>query len=223
MPTVDLSKIIVELRYKEPAFPFTFRSSIYKKVTGSPPSKEPNIQEGINIRIKDRAAQLLIEPQKWGVDIERVGDVAETQLYLLGLFSRLYNAISWKVGRRIGVRTMWLHKFDGTMAELTSRLKQKNFTDQPIINESTDVAFPLTLSHQGNRINFNLGPVTDEELRNRFFNTQDLDFPSVGLLVDIDYIFLKEGEFNKGLFKKVLNEAVEYARGKAEQSIQNFL
>lgn len=220
---MDLGKIIVELRYKKPAHPFTFRSKIIKQITGSELNNNLQIQEGITIQIRDKKAKLVIEPHRWAVSIEQIGDINDLVEYLQSLYGKIYSAVQWKEGVRIGVRTMWLQEYGESFEQLVSHLKGKIFKESQLINESADIALPLTFYDGESRVNYTTGPMKQDELAGRFENKVASDFPEVSLFLDVDYIARDERVYDKTYFRKILNTAITYATNKAQVTEQELL
>jgi hypothetical protein len=215
---MTLHKIIVELRYKKAAHPFTFRSKIFKEITGNLPDRNPVIRESISIEIKDKLAKVIIEPNRWVVSIEKIEGVSEIKEYLEKLNNKLHAAAVWKEAVRIGVRTIWIQGTDQTSSQLISQFKERLFKTNSLISESEDVALPLTLKKGEVRINYIAGPVTKEEIKEKHLDNDSDTLPEAGLLVDIDYLLVKEMEYPKQKFKKFLADALEYSERKAAET-----
>lgn len=219
---MELKKFIIELRYKDIASPFNFRASLFANLTGDVPKKEINIQEGLQVFIKDREAKFIVEPRRWGLSVNTISSIEDTKNFAQKIFKKVNSAVHWDKGVRIGVRTIWIEESSKKFSELVDLFKKHLLKDNKFVTDAIDVALPLTMQNGDDKINYLFGPMEKEQLIGTYFNdlstTEEKNWADVNCVLDFDYFHVGEKKFNEKFFKEFLNNSIDFSSKNAEKT-----
>lgn len=219
---MQLKRIVLEVRFKDIARSFNWRAQLAQGITGnaSAPSLESPINEGLEINIAEGKTKVQIQSRRFALVIDDCSDRAEMKMVIDRVMQRVYNAVGWQTMLRIGVRTIWVEEFDGTLDALIRKLRERNFADNAIVNQATDVAVTLTLRDGENSVNYISGPMSKEELATKYSINDDNGgvIPDVILVVDSDYSSATETSFSKNKVVNFFEKAVDYGKDIANKT-----
>lgn len=232
---MELKKLTVELRYEGSGAPFNWTHKLFRNLTGKEPTvnNPPLLDNILGITFGKKDARLLIERQRWAMDIFTTDNVDETSKFAKSIFEKVDSNIEWGQGIRIGIRTLWIRKFDDTLEKLISRLKEKLYTPNQLTDNSLDISLNLTLADGSNQINYIAGVMDKKQLLAWYFenslenldkkNPKKRQLPDTSLVVDIDYYYNGKASFTRKYFSSFLNSAINYGNEQANKTKQLIL
>ena len=181
----------------------------------------------MNIGITNKFATLVVEPKRWALTVGNITDQNEFRKFAKDAFNRITKAVNWGDGTRIGVKTIWVESVETPFDSLTNSLKEKLLKNNKLVEESVDIALPLTLVDGECKVNYIGGAVQKEEFLAKYGGFEDKqnasDLPQVAIVADIDYYSLKNNTFSLYFFESFLNKAVSYSESKANLTKSIFL
>lgn len=223
-----LLKTIAEIRYEIPES-LNFRYKIIEKITDYS-EKLPITTDGINLFIRKKSIGLVVESNRMGVDIF----LPRSSRYALDNTVKVYKQINSVLNiqniTRIGFRTFWVVAVDTKMEELIKKFKKSFLCEKnSLVHESTDVAISLTLSKGNKKINYNTGPIGNEQAlqllavdQKNLSQEQVKRIPKVGIFVDYDYYSLENHKFNDTYFLDFMTKAIKTAEKDVETTVKNI-
>ena len=192
---------------------------MFKALTGTRPTQDVSLNEGFELKIEDKKALLILEQRRWAVAVENTSNVEDVKKFLYELFTKIHSVINWGTGCRIGVRTVWVKEYVGTLENLVNKIKEEVYKNIPIVDSAKDIALNLSLSNREHKVNYILGPMEKKEPTHQYFQNKSFEeLPNVFLLLDLDYFFVKNQIYTKKYFKEFVEEAMNFALIKSNES-----
>ncbi|MBI1803589.1 MAG: hypothetical protein HY033_02000 [Ignavibacteriae bacterium] len=207
---------ILEIRYENPAKQFNFLRGLIQAIGGTPKTgNELQIIQKVRIPINNRRISIHLEATRYAINIEEQLEEKELGKILLDLSEKINSQLQWGTALRIGLRMMWTKEVSD-FEKLVNLSKQKLFSDNSLVNESIDVAVPLTLLDGENRINYNYGAMKREELsiQGFEFETTMKDVSDFFAFIDVDYFALPNRTFSASYLRGFIGKAIPVAQKK---------
>ena len=216
---VNPAKSVFEVRFSGPAREFNLVTNIVRSLGVSHPSNQNSLVDPRNIRIHgaDKRTSIYIQASRFAINIEDNITLSESIKTILDLSRKITLQAHWGNMARIGFRTMWAYEVS-SFEELVAISKNALFKDTELISSATDVAMPLTLTHQHAKINYNYGPMKREELPMFGFEFP-LEYPDCFAFIDVDYF----REVNQPLSDKYLKEFLRKASPFINSTVQSTI
>jgi hypothetical protein len=213
---MKLARIVLALNFREPASQFTALHRAARAVVG--PSRElPSIvtPATLQIKLKQKKALLLVEPQKLALSMEQYSSKGEFSQLAFDVFEKVQREIDWAAISRIGVRTMWL-KEAGNFTELKDLHGRKLYQHTDLLSGAADVGVALTFEQGDNEINYAAGPMQRDQFVSQFSpDFERSDIPESFAFVDVDYHSMLNKHYSRKVVDEYLGRAYDFGERKA--------
>jgi hypothetical protein len=217
---MELTTLITEIRYTK--VPNTFQnkeallSSIAEKEVRFP---SPNVEEKLVLSDNGKNIRLLIGKSRTSFEINQPKTPESAKNTCLGYFDRAQKNLKWENLVRIGVRSFWIKETKLSLEELIEKVKKTFYKTNTIMGNAVDVAVDFTLKEEQDKINFNLGPMSKEQLIAQFLPPATFDvskIPEVFSFVNYDLYTLGSLHYSKELLENYVTRGLEKSRNTAE-------
>lgn len=178
-------KAILELRYSQLPTVYDYKRKILESLTAKPQKTTKALVEGIDLRISENKARIIVESNRIVVNIEQT-NLAKAQDFFMTIYDRADKFLHFSHIDQIGYRSLYVDDQTQPFNRLVDKYKLAFYKDSPLVIEANDVGIPLTYKTDDTRINFMSGPMLKEQL------TGLLEYSIDGLdrvyFIDIDII-----------------------------------
>lgn len=226
---MKLFNITFEVRYpQEKPEVFKFREKIFSKIAED--EKFPDFQDGLQFLLKDRHIKIVVDSKRFGMDIAFNNSVSNPIQYgkdnIIKIIKLINSELGIKSVDRIGVRTFWLHEVDLSIDELIHKYKEHFYRENELVASSKDVALVLEMVDGNIKINYNSGPMGEEQI----LEVLNANLERVGhvkvekiktsVFLDYDYYSGKKFAFAEEFYKDFLEKGINSGKKSMEKTCE---
>lgn len=216
---MNSSRTILELRFSSSAKQFNPIPEIVRILGGGEVKNNiPFDPVNFRLQLQDKRISLYLNAARYAINIEENNlSLDQIKNTVIDISKKLTDHIRWGDVTRIGFRTTWLHKVDD-FSELVQKSKEILFTSNKLVERAMDVAMPLTFNNNGDRIDYNYGPMKKGELA-KFGFEFPLDTPDYFVYIDVDYNRAPNQSISSAYLRDFLKVASNYSSDIVSETI----
>lgn len=218
---MELLNLIFEIRFKKNSFNVLLderKSDIFELVTGEKPKNFP--KEGFRIDHSNSKTVVVIEEDRVAISVEQ-DDIETAKERLTALLLNIYGQFNFasKEIIRLGARVQFMEPWQSSFTNLVSKYKSAFYSNNSLVEKSSDVALPLTFIDNNCRVNFISGPMKPDQGKG-FLVFKERSLPHAFIYVDIDRV-LTEGVSKKDIseISQYISDSINYSQEKAQETI----
>lgn len=218
MKLVDLT---LEIRFKGGVnlVQNDLRLDLAKKL--APPSSQPKQadDEGIQVHNKEKRIAIGANKARYAITLQEKN--IKTARSKLETYVRTINdTIDYSNldVARVGIRTIWVHKYGNDIKELQRKYKDSFYANNDIIESAFDFAIVLTLKTDDFTIGYQSGPVEkNEPLQNVAFPVNDLK--EANIYTSVDCYVLDYEKMDIDQIMQLANLAIDIGKEKTKNTL----
>lgn len=206
-----LIKLTCEIKYLEKVKLYSGYEAIYRDLL----KEEPKVIDrmpmpGMRLQNKEKKVLMLVDPMRSVIDIEQPTGITFCKELVLQFFESVHKAVGIPEVARYGIRSTWLHEYNGSFKELLAKCKERIFGNSSVVEKVDDVGVVFDYYTKGNqKRSVTAGPMEIGQLKREFLTFEPEQIPAVFLYVDVDVGDTATKKFSKGLLSTFFDRAIE--------------
>lgn len=184
MDNFEPVQTLFEIKYKNAPRELLSHQKILEAITGE--VQDQKMIPGFNVRVEKKRAIVILDANTFGISVES-GDSDIDAGFIITLFGRMSDLLGgFGEIQRLGLKRSFIQKQDSSSEQLKREFKEKYLGNASLIDESTDVALPLTLKAGDFGVNFMHGPMQGDEVNNQLAYKPKVTYKSY-LFLGLDF------------------------------------
>ena len=206
-----LVKLTCEIKYLERVKLYSGYEVIYRDLLkGEPNMIERMPMPGMRLQNKGKKAIMLIDPMRSVIDIEQPPSISFGKELILQFFKSVDEALGVPRVARYGIRSTWVHEYNGAFQDLLAKCKERIFGNSSMVKEVDDVGVIFDYYTKGNQKRcVTVGPMEVGQLKREFLTFEAEQLPAVFLYVDVDIGDTATKSFSQESLSRFFDRAIE--------------
>lgn len=178
-----------------------------------------DFSKGLRIDFSDVKGFIGFNEKELVFQVEEVMKVKDFKKSALNIIEVCYSFLKFDVDS-VFLDNLWVKKVDD-FDVLVSKIKNKFFKNNSLIQGAADVAVPLTFYDGDNRIDFLFGPMRRDEFLARFASDKrsKKEVPDFMAVISTRYVYSENFSYSVTSLDKFIRSSIEYNKLKVESTL----
>lgn len=206
-----LVKVTCEIRYAERMRLLGSYEALYRDLLRKEPADVNRwLTPGLRLQDTERKRIMLVEASRSVIDVQEPPNVGSCKDMVLQFFTRVNADIGVPSVLRWGLRSTWIHKYDGSFQELLELCRQRVFGGSDLAGRASDVGAVFDyLVADDTKLSLTVGPMEYQQMKEQFFRFEPNTVPPVFLYADIDKGDTQTKHYSEKHLTQFLTRALE--------------
>lgn len=183
-----LVKVTCEIKYLSRVKLYSGYEAVYRDLLKQEPKAIERMPvPGMRLENKEKGSAMLVDPVRSAIDIHQPASIKSCK----GLVSQFFASVNERVGipevGRYGLRSTWIHEYNGAFPELLAEFKKRVFVGSSTVEKVADAGVVFDYySGGGQKRSVTFGPMQIDQLKKEFLTFEAEGLPEVFLYVAVD-------------------------------------
>lgn len=215
---MKLIKVTNELKYIEKSKKLSPITELFRELSKGKTEEKSRISLAPGFRVRDEGnkAVKIVDAMRSAIDIEQPKNIQFCRDEVVKFFQAVDRRIGIPPIARYGIRSTWIHEYDGSFEELLEKCREGVFKNSKVVGNVDDIGVVLDYNiASGKKSSLTFGPMKIEQLKGQFMSYEIQGISKVVLYTNVDVGDTTTKKFSTGFLNTFFDKSIKEGEKRA--------
>lgn len=217
---MKLIKVTNELKYAEKSKKLAPIEELYRELNKGKAKEKSrvSITPGFQVRDEGNKTIKVVDAIRSAIDIDQPRNIQYCKDEVIKFFKAVDRRIGIPPIARYGIRSTWIHEYDGSFEELLQKYKESVFNNSIVVENVDDIGVVLDYNiASGKKNSLTFGPMTIEQLQSQFMSYEIQGISKIMLYTSLDVGDTTTKKFSTEFLSAFFDKSIKEGERKASE------